>query len=54
MEYAVLIERKKEGWRAFILALADLGAEGGSRDEAVRERAASCGSVFSIRRSHHH
>ena len=36
MEYAVLIERKKEGWRAFIPALADLGAEGGSRDEAVR------------------
>ena len=36
MEYAVLIERKKEGWRAFIPALADLGAEGGSRDEAVQ------------------
>ena len=36
MEYAVLIERKKEGWHAFILALADLGAEGGSRDEAVQ------------------
>ena len=36
MEYAVLIERKQEGWRAFIPALADLGAEGGSRDEAVR------------------
>jgi predicted RNase H-like HicB family nuclease len=36
MEYAVLIERKKEGWRAFIPALADLGAVGGSRDEAVR------------------
>ena len=36
MEYAVLIERKKEGWRAFILALADRGAEGDSRDEAVR------------------
>ena len=34
MEYAVLIERKKEGWRAFIPALADLGAEGGARDEA--------------------
>jgi hypothetical protein len=29
MEYAVLIERKKEGWRALIPALADLGAEGG-------------------------
>jgi predicted RNase H-like HicB family nuclease len=36
MEYAVLIERKQEGWRAFIPALADLGAEGGSRDEAIR------------------
>ena len=36
MEYAVLIERQKEGWRAFIPALADLGAEGVSRDEAVR------------------
>ena len=36
MEYAVLIERKKEGWRAFIPALANLGAEGGSRDEAVQ------------------
>jgi len=36
MEYAVLIERRKEGWRAFIPALSDLGAEGGSRDEAVQ------------------
>ena len=36
MEYAVLIERQHEGWRAFIPALADLGAEGVSRDEAVR------------------
>jgi len=36
MEYAVLIERQQEGWRAFIPALADLGAEGVSRDEAVR------------------
>jgi predicted RNase H-like HicB family nuclease len=36
MEYTVLIERKQEGWRAFIPALADLGAEGVSRDEAVR------------------
>ena len=36
MEYAVLIERKKEGWHAFIPALAELGAEGRSRDEAVR------------------
>ena len=36
MEYAVLIERKQEGWRAFIPALADLGAEGASPDEAVQ------------------
>src|SRR5713101_5396795 len=36
MEYAVLMEQKQGGWRAFIPALADLGAEGRSRDEAVR------------------
>jgi predicted RNase H-like HicB family nuclease len=36
MEYAVLIERKQERWHAFIPALADLAAEGGSRDEAVQ------------------
>jgi predicted RNase H-like HicB family nuclease len=36
MEYAVLVERKKERWRAFIPALADLGAEGDSREEAVQ------------------
>jgi predicted RNase H-like HicB family nuclease len=36
MEYAVLVERNKGGWRAFIPALADLGAEGVSRDEAVQ------------------
>ena len=36
IEYAVLIERQKGGWRAFIPALADLAAEGVSRDEAVR------------------
>lgn len=36
MEYAVLIERQQEGWRAVIPALADLSAEGVSRDEAVR------------------
>ena len=36
MEYAVLIEHKNEVWRAFIPALADLDAEGVSRDEAVR------------------
>jgi predicted RNase H-like HicB family nuclease len=36
MEYTVLIARQPEGWRAFIPALANLGAEGGSRDEAVQ------------------
>jgi predicted RNase H-like HicB family nuclease len=36
MEYAVLIEQKQDGWRAFIPALADLAAAGGSRDEAVQ------------------
>jgi predicted RNase H-like HicB family nuclease len=36
MEYAVLVERKTGGWRAFIPALADLDAEGVSRDEAVQ------------------
>ena len=36
MEYAALIEHKNEVWRAFIPALADLDAEGVSRDEAVR------------------
>jgi predicted RNase H-like HicB family nuclease len=36
MEYAVLIERRQKGWRAFIPALADLSAEGRSRDEAVQ------------------
>ena len=36
MEYAVLVERTKVGWRAFIPALADLGVEGVSRDEAVQ------------------
>jgi predicted RNase H-like HicB family nuclease len=36
MEYAVLVERTKGGWRAFIPALADLGAEGVSRAEAVQ------------------
>ena len=35
MEYTVLVEQKKGVWRAFIPALADLGAEGASRDEAV-------------------
>jgi predicted RNase H-like HicB family nuclease len=36
MEYAVLIEQQQGGWWAFIPALADLGAEGRSRDEAAR------------------
>ena len=36
MEYAVLVERTKGGWRAFIPALADLGAEGASRAEALQ------------------
>ena len=37
MEYAVLIERKQEGWRAFIPALADLGAEGEGRRRGGEE-----------------
>jgi predicted RNase H-like HicB family nuclease len=36
MECTVLVEQKNGVWRAFIPALADLGAEGVSRDEAVR------------------
>jgi predicted RNase H-like HicB family nuclease len=36
MEYAVLVEQKQGGWHAFIPALADLGAEGVSCDEAVQ------------------
>lgn len=36
MEYAVLVERQKTGWRAFIPALSDLDAEGASRDQAVQ------------------
>jgi predicted RNase H-like HicB family nuclease len=32
----VLIEWKQERWHAFIPALADLAAEGGSRNEAVQ------------------
>lgn len=35
MEYAVLVEQKNGVWRAFIPTLADLGAEGVSRDEVV-------------------
>jgi predicted RNase H-like HicB family nuclease len=36
MEYSVLVEQKDGVWRAFIPTLADLGAEGVSRDEALR------------------
>src|SRR5262245_26396469 len=36
MEYSVLVEQKNRRWHAFIPALADLGAEGASRDEALR------------------
>jgi len=36
MEYSVLVEQKDGGWHAFIPTLADLGAEGVSRDEALR------------------
>jgi predicted RNase H-like HicB family nuclease len=36
MEYSVLVEQKNGIWHAFIPALADLGAEEGSRDEAIR------------------
>jgi predicted RNase H-like HicB family nuclease len=36
MEYFVLVEQKNRIWHAFIPALADLGAEGVSRDEAVQ------------------
>jgi predicted RNase H-like HicB family nuclease len=36
MEYSVLVEQKNRIWHAFIPALADLGAEGASRDEAIR------------------
>src|SRR5882672_10172139 len=37
MEYPVIVEQKNGIWRAFIPALADLSAEGASRDEAVRK-----------------
>jgi predicted RNase H-like HicB family nuclease len=36
MEYTVLIEQRDGAWRALIPALANLGAEGTSRDEALR------------------
>jgi predicted RNase H-like HicB family nuclease len=36
MEYPVIVEQKNGVWRAFIPALADLSAEGATRDEAVQ------------------
>lgn len=36
MEYPVIVEQKNGIWRAFIPALADLSAEGASRDEAMK------------------
>jgi len=36
MEYPVIVEQKNGVWRAVIPALADLSAEGASRDEAVK------------------
>ena len=36
MEYAVLVERKNEIWRAIIPTLSDLSAEGASYEEAVQ------------------
>jgi predicted RNase H-like HicB family nuclease len=54
MEYPVIIEHKHGVWHAFIPALADLSAEGATRDEAVRnaQRAAeaylSSGHVATI------
>lgn len=36
MEYPVIVEQKNGVWRAFIPVLADLSAEGSSRDEALR------------------
>jgi len=36
MEYPVIVEQKNGVWRAFIPALADLSAEGASRDEAMK------------------
>jgi predicted RNase H-like HicB family nuclease len=37
MEYPVIVEQKNGVWRAFIPVLADLSAEGSSRDEALRK-----------------
>jgi predicted RNase H-like HicB family nuclease len=36
MEYPVIVEQKNGIWRAVIPALADLSAEGASRDEAMK------------------
>lgn len=36
MEYPVIVEHKNGIWRAVIPALADLSAEGASRDEAMK------------------
>ena len=36
MEYPVIAEQKNGTWRAVIPALADLSAEGASRDEAMK------------------
>lgn len=35
MQYSVIVENKNNNWRAFIPALADLAAEGTSKDEAI-------------------
>ncbi len=37
MEYPVIVEQKNGMWRVFIPVLADLSAEGSSRDEALRK-----------------
>jgi predicted RNase H-like HicB family nuclease len=36
MEYPVIVEQRNGVWRAVIPALADLSAEGASRDEAMK------------------
>ena len=36
MEYPVIVEQKNGVWRAVIPVLADLSAEGASRDEAMK------------------
>ncbi len=35
MQYSVIVENKNGTWRAFIPTLADLAAEGTSKDEAI-------------------